>query len=72
LKRARPEREADESQVPPGLTAGGGLKPILPRWGVCLTGVPPGLTAGGGLKLPVSTAGDSRWVFPPASPPGAD
>jgi len=38
------------AQVSPGLTAGGGLKPLLGIRGPVGHWVSPGLTAGGGLK----------------------
>jgi len=63
---------AEEPLVPPGLTAGGGLKHGSARLLLEVNGVPPGLTAGGGLKQQYSAAVYMRPAFPPASPPGAD
>ena len=57
--------------VPPGLTAGGGLKRTPPGLQRAIDEVPPGLTAGGGLKHAISPE-SGPWEFPPASPPGAD
>jgi len=73
LKRVDPVGRIAEGVVPPGLTAGGGLKRVRGFDVIFQQEVPPGLTAGGGLKR-ARPAGRGRVLpgFPPASPPGAD
>jgi len=58
--------------VPPGLTAGGGLKQAKAEMDDVKLEVPPGLTAGGGLKHAPLGQPTGQDPFPPASPPGAD
>jgi len=72
LKQLRQLQSRGAIPVPPGLTAGGGLKPKTIPGGMQATRVPPGLTAGGGLKQRNDRNHRRIGVFPPASPPGAD
>ncbi len=51
--------------VPPGLTAGGGLKPRIQRCVSHTEEVPPGLTAGGGLKPSGQNTGCEKIAVPP-------
>jgi len=72
LKPKSLDPDDDPGEVPPGLTAGGGLKPNEEAMIGRVILVPPGLTAGGGLKLFHPPSHSLPEQFPPASPPGAD
>ena len=66
MKLREPGHVGRPDHVPPGLTAGGGLKQAPPGDdGRTQIRVTPGLTAGGGLKQPYSSAGRGLGDVPP-------
>jgi len=64
LKRDVTDTWGLTNKVPPGLTAGGGLKHNCLKQSRPIDSVPPGLTAGGGLK-PQNTGSSARGKHVP-------